>query len=190
MRGDHVCAGNFQHHLQQMLHIQTKNGPSVGIEIADGGQPDAQFFRRVKIRNVDKTVYLAHRSVLFVNGADFRFQHEARRRGRHSRERGDFPFHVICPERLFQAVKPALLVRLQSFAQFLPPCGMREIAGGQQVYPLGPRPCRQMRHGKPPAGRPGKTGMNMQIGAPGFHQKFLYGLKTPLSGGKTPSFPF
>ena len=83
----------------------------------------------------------------------------AERSGGNGRETFRFPF------RGFQAEQTAFFVLFESIAQLLPPCGMREVARGQNVYALGPGPCGQMGNGEAGTGGPGEAGMDVQVGS-------------------------
>ena len=163
--GNHVGAGNVQHHGEQVLHVQTEDGSAVGFQVAHGFQFFAEPVGGFEVRHVDEAVYLAHRAVLLVDRTDFRFQHEERLSGLHARQMRNFTCDVAAGERMLQTQESAFFIGRERVAQLLPPYGMREVARGQYVYALDSGPCRKVRNGETGTCGAGETGMDMQVGS-------------------------
>lgn len=56
---------------QKVVTVQSKDGASVRMYVADGLQPPGKDFGRFQAGQKDKAVYLAHTAVFLVYGADF-----------------------------------------------------------------------------------------------------------------------
>ena len=165
MRGDHVRAGDLQHHLQQGLHVQPEDGTTVGMQVANGFEPCAEGIGGSEIRHVDQAVDLADPAVFPVDRTDLGFQDELRFLEMHAGKLRYLAGGVFCGKRCLQTKKSRAVVQFQRLAQFLPPCRMGEIAGGKDVHALCSGPCREISDGKPRAGGPGETRMDVQVGS-------------------------
>ena len=56
---------------QKIVTVQSQDGASVRMYVADGFQPPGKHFGCFQAGQEDKAVYLAHTAVFLVNGADF-----------------------------------------------------------------------------------------------------------------------
>ena len=158
----------FQHHFQQIAGIKAQDGPPVGFDVAHLCQAARQAVCGVHVGHVDKVVHLAHLAAAFVDAADFGLEHEqgapGQRLARVLRQFG------VQPARVAQAVQAAGFVQHQLFGQFLPPLGVREVAGAEHVQPLHPRPRSQMAGVEPTAGGARKAGVDVQVGPELLHR--------------------
>src|SRR5262245_14049736 len=103
-------------------------------------------------------MHLARPVVALVDRGDLRREHETHGRAARGRKRlVDGALQVRA-----QPEQPGCLWH-QLRAEFLPPDGMREVAGADNAYPLAPRPPGEVLEVAVSAAGAGKFGVNVQI---------------------------
>ena len=169
MRGNEM---GLQDHFQEISGIEPQNGPTVGFDIADLGEPGVEFFHGIQIGHVHEIVHLPDLVTPLVDGTDLGTEQKP------GPTRQFHPLHAgnlaAQPLGILEAKQPALVGLELVFEHGHPP-GMGEIPGPDHVEPLDARPGSQVAKGQILAGGPGKPGMNMQIG-----QKRAHGSGSPV----------
>ena len=151
----------LQHHFQQVARVQADDGPSVGIEVADGAQFLREAFGGIQVRKIDQVVDFAHLAAALVNGADLALEHKARPTGPGAsgvlrQKFGGFAF-------LAQTVQAGGFLKFELLGHFRPPGRVGDIARAQNVQALDPGPGRQKRQRQAFAGGPRKAGVDVQV---------------------------
>ena len=137
------------------MTVQSEDGPSVRMDIADLLQLICNPFRILQSRKNDYTVNLSDFSVLSVDGADLSCNDKT----------GDHvPLYtaVFYPVFLSEHIQ-SVLRRRKLFPQFFPPCRMGEIPCSHNVNPFSSRPQIQIFRRTVLTCRPGIFRVYMQI---------------------------
>ena len=148
--------------LQQVPGVQSQDGPSVRLDIADGAQAGLQGFGGFESGRQDDVVHLPHAAEPLVDVRNLDRQHETNRRpagGRH--------LAVHRPLDLGLQPEQALFGRLQFLLQLIHPARMNEIPGAHHPDALQLGPLVQVLQVQVLAGRSRVMGMEMQIGVEG-----------------------
>ena len=145
-----VRAG-LQDQLQQVPAVQAQDGPPVGVDVADGLQPDRRLVRRLQAGEQDQVVDFAGLAVPLIDAADLPGDQEA----------GGLP-RPRYPQVLPQDVQ-ALFGGKELLAHLLPPGGVGKVAGAADGNALSSGPPVQMGQVAVPAGGTGKAGVDMEI---------------------------
>ena len=153
----------FQHDFKQIARIKAKDGPPVGMQVADLFQALRKLCRVLQGTHEDEIVHLAHLAVALVNGADLCLEHKERAL-RVAALHGPPGHDVKLLRFALEAVESAGFIKLKLLAKLGAPLRMGKVARAQDAYALAARPCGQMAGVEGLAGGAGKTGMDMQVG--------------------------
>ena len=143
----------LQGQLQQIPAVQPQNGAAVRVDVADGLQPDGQFFRRFQAGEEDQVVHLPRPPVALVDAADLPGDHET------GGGPGRSPLHC---QPLPQGIDP-LPRGDQLLPHLRPPSRMGEVPCPYQLDAFAPGPPVQVGQVAVPAGGPGEPGVDMKI---------------------------
>ena len=148
-----VRAG-VQGQLQQVPTVQPQNGPSVGVDVADGLQPGGELVRRLQRGQQDQVVDFPGSAVALVDAADLPGDNEPGRLAR-----GDIRQAQI----LAQGID-ALSGGHQLLPQLGAPSGVGEVPGAHHSDALSPGPPVQVGEISVLTGGPGKAGVDVEVG--------------------------
>ena len=142
-----------QNQLQDVLGVQTQNGPAVRGQVAAGRQGRAEPLGRLKRGHQDDDVDFAHPLVLFVNTGDFSAEQEA--------DLGLLPFGLPQGEEAF------FWGGGETLGELLQPAGVGQVAAAHQAKPLAGGPEGHLARLQVPGGGPGEVGVDVQVSRPG-----------------------
>ena len=158
-RNEIRAVARFERDFEQMTRVETEDGATVGVEIAEAREPGDKAFRRREVGHVMQVMHFPRLVVLLVDRRNFDLQKKPRRL---AGKRGN----------LFRA--PAFQLRIQSkqsrlgghefVFDFCEPLRMREIAGAEDGDAFLRRPERHVFEVEVAARGAGELRMQMQIG--------------------------
>ena len=154
---EHVFVG-FETDIQKVAAVQPQDGPTVGLQVANGAEAAVEPGYGFEGRQDDDVVDLAGLVALLVDGADFHREHEAHGA---AAVLGQFLFHGGAAAG-FELVQP-LFGRFELLRQLGKPRWMRVIAGADYVNALERRPLVQIGGVERTAGRSRKTRVQVYV---------------------------
>ena len=126
----HVRVG-FQTDFQQIATVESKDRPTVRVQIADGAQPLVETRDRIEGREDNDVVNLAGLFALLVNRTDLHRQHKAHFA---PTALGQFALHHIAPRR--SEPVESIFGRLEFCRQFCEPLRVGVVAGADDIDAL------------------------------------------------------
>ena len=158
-RHQKAIRGQFKNYFQKVTRIKAKDGATIGFDIADPGEARIYSCGRGKIRDEKNGVDFSDSVVPLVDGTYLRCQNKTTGGGPGSRKGIE-----ELGERTASEFEESRFGRLQIFLQLLKPAGVSEVTGANDVNPLDCTPCRKAFQVARLTRRPGKGGMDMQVG--------------------------